>query len=396
MSGRLSRTGDVLLTVAAVCGAVCIAAAIAASVFHVTLILFRTGSMSPAIPAGSVAVVREIPAAEARVGDVVTVDRPGALPVTHRVVSARPDSGGHTVLVLRGDANSYDDPAPYRVQNVRLVLASVPGGAQFVAGLSSPLFLGTATVAATVLVAWAFWPKAHRGDGRRARRRGARGSTTLSLVALGTAAGIALTGLSLVAAAPARAADEVTTGRYLTLTSTTDPDRFTHLVPGVPVRWIVAVSAAAPTGGRIQLGLTATGRLAPWLSVDAASCDVEWTAAGCAGTENPLVSRTIAVHLPAARAHPLAAMPAIGQRWIAIDVTMRGAAPGGPGSQTPPDLAEITLWAWGSGDEVSASTATSALANTGGAIPLLPLLCAGSAIAAGTVSAGLARMRRRG
>jgi len=72
-----SRAGDVLLTVASIAGALCILGAIAAAVLHLTLILFSTGSMSPTIPAGAVALVREIPASEARVGDVVTVDRPG-------------------------------------------------------------------------------------------------------------------------------------------------------------------------------------------------------------------------------------------------------------------------------------------------------------------------------
>ena len=49
--------------------------------------MFKTGSMSPTITAGSVALVREIPASEINVGDVVTVDREDALPVTHRVTS---------------------------------------------------------------------------------------------------------------------------------------------------------------------------------------------------------------------------------------------------------------------------------------------------------------------
>jgi len=412
MTGRLARTGNALLTVAAVAGAVCIAAAIAASVFHVGLILFRTGSMGPEIPAGSIALVREIPAAEARVGDVVTVDRPGALPVTHRVVSTRPDSGGRTELVLRGDANTRDDPAPYRVQQVRLVMASVPGGAQVIAGLSSPLFLGSATLAATALVAWAFWPRRSRGDGEttpgdeettpgdRARHsRHSRHSTALSLLALGAAGGLAASCASLAASAPAEAADVVTAGRHLTLTSTTDPDAFSHLVPGVPVRWMVEVAATAPASGRFRLGLTASGVLASRLSVDAVSCDARWTVSGCPGAPDTLASATTAASLPASRADPLAAMPGDGHRWVAIDVTLRPSTPeptGPPQPTVSTGSAEITLWVWGSGDEASTSTAASALADTGGTPPLLPLLCAGAAVAAGTVLAGFSRMRRRG
>lgn len=142
----------------------CILASVAAVVFHLGLILFRTGSMSPEIPAGAVALVRQIPATDAHVGDVVTVDRPGALPVTHRVVSTHPLGGDRAELVLRGDANPQNDPAPYRVATVRIVLWSMPGGAQLIGFLSSPLFLGTATLGATALVAWAFWPRRDAGD----------------------------------------------------------------------------------------------------------------------------------------------------------------------------------------------------------------------------------------
>ncbi|MDD9205229.1 S26 family signal peptidase, partial [Georgenia sp. 10Sc9-8] len=75
-----------LLTVAAAGGALCLLAVAAALVLDVSMIMFRTGSMAPSIPTGSLAVVREVPAKDVAVGDVVTVDRPGRLPVTHRVV----------------------------------------------------------------------------------------------------------------------------------------------------------------------------------------------------------------------------------------------------------------------------------------------------------------------
>jgi signal peptidase len=153
-----------ILTVAAIAGAVCIVLTILALCFHVTLIMFKTGSMSPTIPTGSLAVVREIPAGEARVGDVVTVDRPGELPVTHRVVATTPGSGGTTVLTLKGDANPVDDPAPYPVSTVRIVLWSVPGLAYFVASLGNPLVMGGITLAVAALVTWVFWPKPTASD----------------------------------------------------------------------------------------------------------------------------------------------------------------------------------------------------------------------------------------
>lgn len=130
---------------------------------NITLIMFRTGSMSPTIPAGSVAVVQSVPASEIDVGDVVTVDREGDLPVTHRVtsVSAGP-TDAQRVITMRGDANAADDPYPYTVQTVRVVLFSVPGIATVIVAMGDPLVLGGLTIGASVLVVWAFWPRSSR------------------------------------------------------------------------------------------------------------------------------------------------------------------------------------------------------------------------------------------
>ncbi|MCB8909926.1 S26 family signal peptidase [Rhodococcus rhodochrous] len=49
----------------------CIGLVIAAFFFNISLILFKTGSMSPTIPQGSMSVVQRISADEIRVGDVV-------------------------------------------------------------------------------------------------------------------------------------------------------------------------------------------------------------------------------------------------------------------------------------------------------------------------------------
>lgn len=159
--------GDFLLWVAAVAGAVCILLVVLAFTAQITLIMFRTGSMSPTIPAGSVAVVQRVPASEIEVGDVVTVDREGELPVTHRVTTIEAGaSADERVITMRGDANTADDPFPYTVSSVRSVLFSVPGIASVVAGMGNPVVLGALTVAATTLVVWAFWP---RGQHRSAR-----------------------------------------------------------------------------------------------------------------------------------------------------------------------------------------------------------------------------------
>lgn len=403
----VSRAGDVLLTVASIAGALCIAGAIAAAVFHLTLIMFSTGSMSPTIPTGAVALVREIPAAEVRIGDVVTVDRPGALPITHRVVSARPSTGDRTELVLRGDANAENDPAPYDVSHVRLVIASVPGGAQVISFFSNPLFLGSATLAATALVAWAFWPRGEQSPARRepeaapVRHRsgvghsgGAAGRALALLLAVGGGST-----LLLASPAPARADESVSSSRYLTLTSVADPAQLAAVRPGVPVQWEVGVAAAPPAPAIIGLGLTSAGPLTGALDVSVRSCSARWTAAGCPGAAQTLVGTT---SLSALLAGPSAAvgaaapptgvvtiggMPSADQRWLALDVTLHS------GSST--GSAALEVWAWMSGDDARASAPPMALARTGSGPVLLPLLLSGGAVVAGALIAGAAARRRR-
>ncbi|MCD4851203.1 signal peptidase I [Arthrobacter sp. AK01] len=154
-----SRLREVLLNIAAAGGAVCILAVICALLFNITLIMFKTGSMSPGIPAGSLAVVREIPASGINAGDVVTVDRPGKLPITHRVQTVEPADGSARTITMKGDANTEADPAPYVVEKVRLVLWSVPGLAQPLSAAANPVVLGATTIAVSGLVTWVLWPR---------------------------------------------------------------------------------------------------------------------------------------------------------------------------------------------------------------------------------------------
>jgi signal peptidase len=153
-----SMLGNILLTIAALGGLICIVLVVLSFAFNITLIMFKTGSMSPTIPQGSLAVVQQIPASKITVGDVVTVDRGGALPVTHRVTSIEGGGSGARVITMRGDANTAEDAAPYTVEKVRLVLFSVPGLAYAVAAMSSPIALGIVSFLAAALVTWAFWP----------------------------------------------------------------------------------------------------------------------------------------------------------------------------------------------------------------------------------------------
>ena len=167
--------GEVLLWIVALAGLICIVLVILAFTAHITLIMFRTGSMAPTIPTGSVAIVQQIPASHVHVGDVVTVDRPGELPVTHRVRGVAPGSNSaQRLLTLRGDANAQDDIAPYPVSTVRIVRFAIPGMAPVIVAFGNPLVLGGLTLGATALVVWAFWPRKRRtGAGRTDPEAGA-------------------------------------------------------------------------------------------------------------------------------------------------------------------------------------------------------------------------------
>ncbi|MCI2266835.1 signal peptidase I [Sediminivirga luteola] len=154
------RAADVVLSIAALAGTVCIVLVPLAWIFDISIIMFRTGSMVPTLQPGDIAVVREVPADEAAVGDIVTVDREGQLPVTHRVTGIEPAEAPDTHrITMRGDANDTDDPHPYEVQTVRAFMFSVPGIASGVAFLSDTRVLAVATLVMSVVVGWAFWPR---------------------------------------------------------------------------------------------------------------------------------------------------------------------------------------------------------------------------------------------
>lgn len=163
--GRLrairQRIVDVLLWTLGVLGLLSVAAAIAAHVWGFSIVLFSTGSMAPTIPAGSAALVHLVPATELAVGDITTIERPGQLPITHRIttIETLPGSPSTRVVTMRGDANTADDPEPYVITEARTVVASVPGVAQWFNGLRDPRLMGILTLLAGGLVTWAFWPR---------------------------------------------------------------------------------------------------------------------------------------------------------------------------------------------------------------------------------------------
>lgn len=83
------------------------------------------GSMEPAVPKGSLVIVREAPPTVAAVGDVVTYEHLGRF-VTHRIASIE-DAAGARVFTTKGDANPVADPDRISFnEQVGLVEAHVP------------------------------------------------------------------------------------------------------------------------------------------------------------------------------------------------------------------------------------------------------------------------------
>lgn len=409
-SGRAGRAlGQALLNVAALGGLVCIVLVILAFFFNITLIMFKTGSMSPTIPAGSLAVVREIPASDIRVGDVLTVNREGKLPVTHRVTSIS-GSGDARTITMKGDANDAEDPSPYTVTEARRVLLSVPELAKVVVWFSNPIVLGSITLAASVLVTWAFWPRASKdapGVRERGKHRGqspgpaAEDTKRISAAAL---AAVLLGGVAVAmpvipdasqASVPQRAlsADStvVTRGSHLTLTSIGDAEAMTDMQPGVPVLWQVGVQVSAPDPGTVVLSLSAEGSSGLGLELEIRECAVRWVLGTCGSGEVLLQSRQPAQLGPVAR--PLNTMRSTEERWVLISATVPAE---GRGSVS------LALRADGTSDAAVATPGTGGvLARTGASVggdaqSTGALWLGAGAVSAGLLVAGVARIAKRG
>jgi len=157
--GLGTKALDGALVVVAAIGLVVVLARLAGALLGLDLVTFATGSMTPAHPQGSVAVAQRTPLKDLRIGDVVTVDRAGRMPITHRVIGIALQ-GGRAELRLRGDANRMPDPAPYLVDHVERVVAPLPPPLWVLRWAGTPQVGTGAAVLAALAVAWALWPRA--------------------------------------------------------------------------------------------------------------------------------------------------------------------------------------------------------------------------------------------
>lgn len=159
-----SRGRDLALNIGAIAGLICVLAAVASFLFGVKPLIFRSGSMSPDIPTGALALSKTTPAADLKVGDVVSVENQQGTRITHRVHEIVSSDSTTSVLILKGDANQDADLTPYTVTEADRVFFSVPGLGYAVSWLSSPaaIFLGGALVGGVMVLA--FGPGSKRKD----------------------------------------------------------------------------------------------------------------------------------------------------------------------------------------------------------------------------------------
>lgn len=170
---RLVR--ESVLTLGAVAGVVCILLAVASALFDIRPLVLRSGSMSPAIETGALAISKVTPAADLQLDDVVMVETADGSRVTHRIVTVtqRPD---HATLALKGDANQQPDAQTYDVTSAARVLFDIPRAGYVVSALSGPVGLVALGAYVSFLLVVLF-------GGRRDEGRGS-GATAGALVVL--------------------------------------------------------------------------------------------------------------------------------------------------------------------------------------------------------------------
>lgn len=189
-AARALREG--LLTGGALLGVLCLLATAAGMAFGVVPLVFRSGSMSPTIATGDLAIARTVDASAIRPGDIVSVVTGSGARVTHRVVASTPQ-GDRQRLTLKGDANQTADAEPYVIARAERVLFHVPKAGYVIDAAISPIgiFVGGLYVAVLLRVLFRRRPPddedgAKRGGRRRAASTSGR-APLLRRSAIGTA-----------------------------------------------------------------------------------------------------------------------------------------------------------------------------------------------------------------
>lgn len=146
------------LTTGAVLGILCIIATTLSLAFGIKPLVFRSGSMSPAIPTGSLAFVKSQPVSELSVGDIVSVTTSAGERLTHRVYGIDQLDNNLSSLTLKGDANNAPDSETYAVADADRVVLSMSRVGYVLAWLTGPIGIFAGGLFAGTLLMIAFRP----------------------------------------------------------------------------------------------------------------------------------------------------------------------------------------------------------------------------------------------
>lgn len=136
----IGRGAGYVLWLAALLVALLLAAAFVPSLFGLESLVVSSGSMSPAMPVGTVALTREVDSRSISTGDIISYRRRGfAETTTHRVANVKVD-GSQVVFTTKGDANGAPDPEPVIVEDrIHRVEYVVPAAGYVVRYARTPL-----------------------------------------------------------------------------------------------------------------------------------------------------------------------------------------------------------------------------------------------------------------
>lgn len=181
-----SKVRSAILTLGAVLGLACMLWTVAIAATGLKPLVLLSGSMSPALDTGDLALARTEPAGKVAVGDVVSVVGPDGVRVTHRVAGIA-SAGDQTVLRLKGDANASIDDQPYEVTSVDRVVARVPHAGYVIGFAGSRLGVGLALALMVTCLVVTFGPLVPRRTSGRASAVAAIGAASVVVVALAVA-----------------------------------------------------------------------------------------------------------------------------------------------------------------------------------------------------------------
>ena len=170
----LLRLIDVLLTAVLLLAVALAGLVIAAPLTGQQPFIIRSGSMSPAIDRGAIAIIAKDRLDGLLVGDVVTFQVPNGAIITHRVTRVT-EVAGLTYLETKGDANAAPDPTLTPASWViGRVTFSVPLAGYVLALPSTPIgIVAVGSIVLCLLIAHALLVGLRTADQRRPLAPGA-------------------------------------------------------------------------------------------------------------------------------------------------------------------------------------------------------------------------------